>query len=48
MARAGAGYLHPGCAPEHTGEEDLMALLRANSKGLSEADVNELAAAIAG
>jgi poly [ADP-ribose] polymerase len=43
MMRQGAGYLHPKCAVEHTGDEHLMDLVRANSKALSPAELDELA-----
>jgi poly [ADP-ribose] polymerase len=46
MTRAGAGYLHPACAPQHGDLPDLLAQLRKNSKRLSEADLAELASAI--
>lgn len=46
MARAGAGYLHPGCAREYTGTEDLEALLRKNSRKLGDADREELSRAL--
>ena len=46
MARMGAGYLHPGCAPEYTGADDLLALLLKNSRKLGEADREELARAL--
>jgi hypothetical protein len=43
MGRTGAGYLHPKCAPAYLeGQEDLPAALRRNSRGLNEADVDEL------
>ena len=46
MTRAGAGYLHPGCAREYTGTEDLAALLRKNSRKLGDADREELSRAL--
>jgi Poly(ADP-ribose) polymerase and DNA-Ligase Zn-finger region len=46
MTRAGAGYLHPGCAREFTGTDDLLALLQRNSKKLGDADREELARAL--
>jgi len=46
MVRSGAGYLHPACAPQHGDLPDLLGQLRRNSKGLSEADLAELASAI--
>jgi hypothetical protein len=47
MARSGAGYLHPRCAGEFLAEEDLMATLRRNSRGLSDSDLAELEGQIA-
>ena len=44
MARAGAGYLHPHCAGEFLGSDDLPATLRQNSRGLTDDDVAELTA----
>ena len=46
MARMGAGYLHPGCAPEFTGTDGLLALLLKNSRKLGDADRDELARAL--
>jgi hypothetical protein len=46
MARMGAGYLHPGCAPEFTGTDDLLALLLKNSRKLGDKDGEELARAL--
>jgi hypothetical protein len=49
MARAGAGYLHPACAAEFLEkEEDLMAALRKNSRGLADADLADLEQQVAG
>jgi hypothetical protein len=45
MARRGAGYLHPACAVENTGNPDLLAVLKQNS-ALPEADLDELARAL--
>jgi hypothetical protein len=42
MARAGAGYLHPACAAAYLEQEDLLAVLIKNSRGLGDADVAEL------
>ena len=42
MGRTGAGYLHPKCAPAHLEQADLPAVLRQNSRGLSEEDLGEL------
>jgi len=46
MTRAGAGYLHPGCAREYTGTDDLLTRLQKNSKKLGDADREELARAM--
>ena len=46
MTRAGAGYLHPGCAREFTGTDDLVARLRKNSRKLGDADREELERAL--
>jgi hypothetical protein len=48
MARTGAGYLHPACAVEYLENEDLVAALRANSRGLEDADFSELEQQVAG
>jgi hypothetical protein len=48
MARAGAGYLHPACAAEYVEDEDLLATLRRNSRGLAEGDVAELETQVVG
>jgi poly [ADP-ribose] polymerase 1 len=49
MARAAAAYLHPACALEHLEkEEDLLSALKKNSRGLAEADLTQLEAAIGG
>lgn len=42
--RKGAGYLHPGCAPEHTEEEadELFAKVRPNSVSLNTSDLESL------
>ena len=45
MPRRGAGYLHPSCAIENTGQPDLMTTLKQNSS-LSEPDLTELARAL--
>jgi hypothetical protein len=42
MGRTGPGYLHPGCAREYLENDDLLPLLHANSRGLTEADLAEL------
>jgi hypothetical protein len=39
-------YLHPGCAREFTGTEDLAALLHKNSRKLGDADREELGRAL--
>jgi poly [ADP-ribose] polymerase len=46
MARMGAGYLHPACAPAHTGTPDLLAVLLKNSRKLGDTDREELARAL--
>lgn len=46
MARTSAGYLHPGCAREYTGTNDLLALLLKNSRKLGDADRDELSRAL--
>ncbi len=38
----GPGYLHPGCAREFTGNDQLLEELKTNSTGLNEADLPEL------
>lgn len=48
FTRTGPGYLHPKCALENTGDAELLAKLKTNSQGLSEADVAELGHALAG
>ncbi|MBL8953611.1 MAG: hypothetical protein JNK82_22740 [Myxococcaceae bacterium] len=47
FTRSGAGYLHPKCAVENTGDAELLVKVKLNSVGLSEADVAELTAALA-
>jgi hypothetical protein len=47
FTRTGPGYLHPGCAVEQTGDEELMEKIKVNTAGLSEADANELAGLMA-
>lgn len=44
FTRSGPGYLHPGCAVEKTGDTALLEKLKANTPGLSAADVSELGA----
>jgi hypothetical protein len=46
MTRTGAGYLHPGCAREYTGTDDLLAQLVKNSRNLGDADREELSRAL--
>jgi poly [ADP-ribose] polymerase len=48
MGRPGTGYLHPRCAGEYLEAPDLPAALRANSRGLTEADLAELERELAG
>jgi hypothetical protein len=48
MARAGAGYLHAACAVEYIQDENLLATLRENSRGLVDADLAELEQVVAG
>lgn len=42
FARKSAGYLHPACAIEHTGDDDLLAAVKKNSAQLAPADVAAL------
>jgi len=46
FTRSGPGYLHPKCAVENTGDAELLAKVKANSQGLSEADATELSHAL--
>ena len=46
MTRTSAGYLHPRCAQEYTGTNDLLALLLKNSRKLGDADREELTRAL--
>ena len=49
MPRSNVGYLHPRCAPAFLAAEgDLEARLRANSRGLSDADLADLQGQLAG
>ena len=48
LGRTGAGYLHPRCAPAYLEAGDLTGALRANSRGLGEADLEELDRQLAG
>ncbi len=42
-----AGYLHAACAPQHeSAQEELFPKLKANSRGLAEADLSELEQAL--
>jgi hypothetical protein len=43
FTRSGPGYLHPGCAIEQTGDDELLAKIKANTAGLSAADAEQLA-----
>jgi Poly(ADP-ribose) polymerase and DNA-Ligase Zn-finger region len=43
----GPGYLHPGCAAEYTGDDELIAKIKANMPDLPAADLAELAEAMA-
>lgn len=47
MQRTSTGYLHPQCAAGFLQREDLMAALRANSRGVGDADLAELEQALA-
>ncbi len=42
----GAGYLHAACAVEHTKDAGLLDKVKANSTGLTETDLAELATAL--
>jgi poly [ADP-ribose] polymerase 1 len=42
MGRTGAGYLHPRCTRAFTGDADVLAALRRNSRGLGEQDLAQL------
>ncbi|MBK7858044.1 MAG: hypothetical protein IPJ65_05345 [Archangiaceae bacterium] len=42
FSRSGPGYLHPRCARQNTGDEELLTKVKLNSAGLSEADAAEL------
>ena len=42
----GPGYLHPHCALEFTGDDELLAHIKANSAALSEGDFSELEAGL--
>ncbi len=48
MARAGPGYLHPKCAREHIKDDGLLAAIRENSRGLSDADLADLEQQVGG
>jgi hypothetical protein len=45
FVRKGPGYLHVGCALEHTGEDDLFERVKKNTPELTPADIAELDAA---
>jgi hypothetical protein len=47
-ARPGVGYLHPKCAGDFLEQEDLMATLRQNSRGLGDPGFAELEQQLAG
>lgn len=40
--RKGPGYLHVGCAAEHTGDEGLLEKIKKNTPELTPADIEEL------
>lgn len=42
----GAGYLHPMCAADFTGDEEMFEKVKANSRGLSDEQLAELEAAL--
>jgi hypothetical protein len=48
MGRPGTGYLHPRCAAEFLQVDDLLGALKANSRGLDDADVSALEQELAG
>lgn len=49
FVRAGAGYLHPACAPEHeNADPDLLEKVKKNSISLEPADLEALAADLIG
>jgi Poly(ADP-ribose) polymerase and DNA-Ligase Zn-finger region len=48
MGRPGTGYLHPRCAREYLELPDLPAALRTNSRGLADADLQEIERELAG
>jgi Poly(ADP-ribose) polymerase and DNA-Ligase Zn-finger region len=47
-ARSGTGSLHPQCAGDFLEQEDLIATLRQNSRGLADVDLAELEKAVVG
>ena len=48
MVMKSNGYLHPACALAHTGDQDLLERLRANSSTLGEEDIADLELALRG
>jgi hypothetical protein len=46
FVRKGPGYLHAGCALEHTGDASLLTHVKANSPELTPEDLAELTAAL--
>ncbi len=46
FVRKGPGYLHAGCASEHTGDDQLLENVKKNTPELSPADLSELTAAL--
>lgn len=46
FSQPGAGYLHTGCAAGHMNDPELLKKVLENSKGLADADREELTAAI--
>src|SRR4051812_30835787 len=47
FTRPGPGYLHPRCAIEQTGDDELLAKIKTNSAGLRAADAEQLAQLLA-
>jgi hypothetical protein len=47
FAATGPGYLHPACAAEYTGDDELVEKIKVNMPDLPAADLNELAEAMA-
>jgi ribosomal protein L37AE/L43A len=46
FVRKGPGYLHIGCAMEHTGDDELLAQVKKNTPELTPVDVDELTKAL--